>query len=668
MPEELTPRQAAAQIGATTRSVQRWIESGRLPARRVGSRWRVSADAIGAFGALAPASTADRFPIRRLFVANRGEIAARIRRTCDRLDVECLVPGEGAVPAVELLDAGDVIAAALASGSDAIHPGYGFLAENADFADAVERSGLRWVGPPPAAMRAMGDKAAARRLAATLRLPVTPGYDGDDQSTGRLTAEAMRIGVPLLIKPASGGGGKGMRTVRDLRTLDEDIAAARREATAAFGDDRLILERLVGHARHVEVQVLFDRQGRGVHLGERDCSIQRRHQKVLEETPAPGIARGIRKRLTDGALTLARAVGYISAGTVEFLVEGDGSFHFLEMNTRLQVEHPVTELVTGFDLVAEQLRIAAGEPLGFDQATVDARRRGHAIEVRLYAEDAEAGFLPATGTIAKVRWPTGARIDTAIAPGDVVDERFDPMLAKIAAVGANRREALRNVTAALDTTVLLGLVTNLRFLRWLVRQRVVTAGRARTDSLGAIWPPEGWGNRTTVPDHTWSLAAARLLGAVRQPADPWTGAWRLNGAPHARIQADGDEERTVEAIDRSSSAESVVTGNAVHVDVDGRSVAFRIAPPPDVDRAARAASAHDGATGPVDVVAPMPGSVRAIHAASGAYVEAGQPVVTLEAMKMEHVVTAPVSGRVAALLVRAGVQVGRGDVLATVEP
>src|SRR3954471_768607 len=425
MPEELSPAQAAARVGATTRSVQRWIASGRLPARRVGGRWRVAIDAIDALVASGPPTVAED-GVGTLFIANRGEIAARITRTCERLGIRAVTPQTEGEGALDLLDIDAVVAAATAARADAVHPGFGFLAENADFADAVLAAGIRWVGPPPSAIRAMGDKAAARKMAASLDVPVIAGYDGDDQTDDAFMAAATEIGYPLLVKPAAGGGGKGMRTVREADGLLDALAAARREATAAFGDDRLILERLVEGARHVEVQVLFDAHGAGVHLGERDCSIQRRHQKILEETPSPAVGPALRDRLTDAALTLARAVGYVSAGTCEFLVDERGEPAFLEMNTRLQGEHPVTELVTGRDLVADQLRIAAGEPLGFDAVGAT----GHAIEVRLYAEDAEDGFLPATGRVEALRWPDGegVRVDAGIETASEIGGRFDPML------------------------------------------------------------------------------------------------------------------------------------------------------------------------------------------------------------------------------------------------
>ncbi|HEX2754193.1 MAG TPA: biotin carboxylase N-terminal domain-containing protein [Candidatus Limnocylindrales bacterium] len=602
--------------------------------------------------------------IRRLFVANRGEIANRITRTCDRLGIVAIVPPTDGPDGVDLLDVDAVIAAARAAAADAVHPGFGFLAENADFAEAVAAAGIGWIGPPPAAIRAMGDKAAARQLARRLGVPTIDGYDGADQTDVALTKAAKRIGYPILVKPAAGGGGKGMRTVRVAADLPAQLAAARREALAAFGDDRLVLERLLEGPRHVEVQVLFDGDGHGVHLGERDCSLQRRHQKVLEESPSPAVRAATRRRLTDAALALAGEVGYVSAGTCEFLLDDLGAVFFLEMNTRLQVEHPVTELVTGRDLVADQIRIAAGEPLGFAQA--DVRPSGHAIEVRLYAEDAEAGFLPATGPILEVRWPAGdgIRVDSGIAAGDEVTGRFDPMLAKVIAHGADRREALARLTAALDETVVLGVTTNLRFLRWLVRRPEVTRGEARIDTLDAIWRPDRDGatpghGAPGIPDAIWT-EAARLLDA---------GGWRLNGPARARLVADDGTERSVAL--GSASADlpiaSARVGDAVHLDVDGRSVAFRVAPPPDVDRAARAAAAHAHGGGPTDVAAPMPGAVLAVHAAVGDAVSAGDPIVTLEAMKMEHVVVAPRAGHVGELGVRTGDQVTRGQSVATIE-
>ena len=594
----------------------------------------------------------------------------RIARTCDRLGIRRVVPATDGPAALDLLDAGAVVAAALAAGADAIHPGFGFLAENAEFADRVIAAGLLWVGPPPAAIRLMGDKAAARRLARSLDIPVLEGYDDPDQSDDVLQAAAGQIGYPLLVKPAAGGGGKGMRIVRGPERLVESVSAARREAASAFGDERLILERLVDGARHVEIQVLFDTAGRGVHLGERDCSIQRRHQKILEETPSPAVEPALRARLGEAALRLAREVGYVSAGTCEFLLDDRGRYTFLEMNTRLQVEHPVTELVTGRDLVADQLRIAAGEPLGLPAGEIAAA--GHAIEARLYAEDAEAGFLPAFGRVEALHWPAGEgiRVDAGIELGTEISGRFDPMLAKVIAWGPNRSGAIERLARALDETVVLGFVTNLRFLHWLVRQPVVLDGEARIDTLDRIWPPDDWATRTAIPASAWSEAARALTTADEDTIDPWAGGWRLNGSRTVRLEADG-EERSV-TVDRDVPAFPMAAARAddvVHLDVAGRSTAFRLAPPPDVDRAAHAASAHgSAASGPSLVAAPMPGAVIAVHVVAGQAVDIGDPIVTLEAMKMEHVVTAPIAGRVGEIQVEPASQVSRGQALATIEP
>jgi acetyl-CoA/propionyl-CoA carboxylase biotin carboxyl carrier protein len=701
MPEELTPSQAARRIGVTTRTVQRWIALGRLPARRLGGRWRVAFDALDAFVAgeagppgnpsaraavmhpqTSPARTSittergdERMPtaIRTLFVANRGEIARRIERTARHLGIGVITPPAEGPDAVDLLDIAAVVGAASVAGADALHPGYGFLAENAAFADAVIDAGIRWVGPPPATIRAMGDKAAARRLATSFGIPIVPGYDGPDQADAALERAAASIGFPLLIKPAAGGGGKGMRVVRTPDRFTDSVASARREANVAFGDERLILERLVEGPRHVEIQVLFDRHGAGIHLGERDCSVQRRHQKVLEESPSPAVDPAMRERLGEAALRLATAVGYESAGTCEFLLTDRSDFFFLEMNTRLQVEHPVTELVTGLDLVEEQLWIAAGAALRVDQATVDAARAdgGHAVEVRLYAEDAEAGFLPATGRVERLAWPAGEgiRIDAGIDEGTAVGPRFDPLLAKIIAHGRDRDEALDRLAGALDRTVVLGLTTNLRFLRWLVREPAVRDGQVRIDTLDRIWPPDDWGVRVAIPDAAWQAAGRALLGDPSTPEGH--DGWRLNALRRVRLTADGAEEWTVllgpDAKQAAAAVSLVRRGDVVHVDVAGRSVAISLAPPPDVDRAARAAAAtHQG--GPAELLAPMPGAVIAVNRVVGDRVEAGDPVVTLEAMKMEHAVLSSIDGTVSEIAVRPGDQVARGQSLAIVEP
>jgi len=685
MAHELSPSEVARRIGATTRTVQRWIATGRLPARRVGGRWRVASDALDAFqgdwgtaaGAAATRQPLGNEPARRidrLFIANRGEIARRIRRTAERLGIAVIEPATDGPGAVDLLDIDAVVSAAREARADAVHPGFGFLAENAAFAEAVESAEIAWIGPSPGAIRAMGDKAAARRLAVALGVPVVPGYDGSDQSDAALRRAARRIGFPLLVKPAAGGGGKGMRIVREAARLGDALASARREAVAAFGDDRLILERFVEGPRHVEVQVLSDERGTGVHLGERDCSTQRRHQKVLEETPSPAVTPTTRRQLTAYALRLATAVGYRGAGTCEFLLTNRRELFFLEMNTRLQVEHPVTELVTGIDLVEQQLRIAEGRALSIGQREIERRLRsgGHAIEVRLYAEDAEADFLPATGRVERLVWPSGEgiRVDAGVDEGTVIGPRFDPMLAKIAAHGADRSEALERLTAALAETVVLGLTTNLRFLRWLVREPAVREGQMRIDTLPRIWPPDDWESRATIPLAAWGAAGRALAG------EGWLSGWRLNGPARVRLASEG-EERTVvlpPADQAPDGAAPIVVvapgpdGEVAHVDVAGRSIPIRLAPAPDVDRAARHAAGAQPGGGPAEILAPMPGSILTLHVVAGQAVAAGDPIATLEAMKMEHAVAAPVAGRIAELQARAGDQVARGDVLAVVEP
>ena len=427
--------------------------------------------------------------------------------------------------------------------------------------------------------------------------------------------------------------------------------AARR--SGAFGDDRLILERLLEGARHVEVQVLFDSHGHGIHLGERDCSAQRRNQKIVEESPAPSVSPELRARMGAAALAVAAAVGYANAGTVEFLLTDAGDFFFVEMNTRLQVEHPVTEAVTGRDLVADQLRIAVGEPLGVEQSAV--RWDGHAIEARLYAEDPDAGFLPAAGRVLLLRWPDGVRVDSGIREGDVVSDRYDPLLAKLIAHGRTRDEALARLSAALEETLVLGVRTNLRFLRWFIEQPVMRNGQVRTDTLASLTlpaPPEP-------DDAAWRTAAAALLEA--RPPGPWGGGWRA-AAPAAVRMRYGDEQRRVD-LGVTGDAEVRVEGEVAHTDVGGQSLELSLAPPPSIEEAVRhAAQAGSTAT----LVAPMPGRVIAVRAAEGASVVAHQAVVVIEAMKMEHAVVTPMAGTLTRLQVAVGQQVQRGDLLAEV--
>ncbi len=569
-------------------------------------------------------------------------------------------PPEGSDEAHEIgsyLDGERLLAVARASDADAVHPGYGFLAENADFAAAVVNAGLCWVGPPPAAIAAMGDKAEARRRAAEHGAPTIPGYDGAAQDDATLGVEAGRIGYPVLVKPSAGGGGKGMRVVARAEDLVDALASARREAERSFGDGRLILERYLPGARHVEVQVLFDEHGNGIHLGERDCSAQRRNQKIVEEAPAPSVTPDLRARMGDAALAVASAAGYASAGTVEMLLTDAGEFFFLEMNTRLQVEHPVTEAVTGRDIVADQLRIAGGATLAELGLSGVPPIRGHAIEARLYAEDPEAGFLPATGRLARVRWPDGIRVDAGVREGDEVSDRYDPMLAKLIAHGRNRAEALSLLREALAATTILGVRSNLRFLRWLVDEPSLRDGEMRTDTIAGLDLPD-----SPVPDDTHWRAAALMLDP--SSAGPWSGGWRLNAPPVRRVRH-GDVERAVAQVGGEASAKAVRDGEVVHVDVDGQSLEFLAARPPSIEEAVRHAAAAGG-DGSAALVAPMPGRVIAVRAREGASVSAHEVVVVIEAMKMEHAVVAPIGGVLSNLLAVEGQQVQRGDLLAEI--
>jgi len=677
MTELVGPSDAARRLGLSTRTVQRWLRSGALPAVHVGKRLKVPASALPTGSAPA---LAGRRPIRRLLVANRGELVVRIARTCRSLGITCLAlvsddqrdgwwatQTDEAVPLYgSYLDGGAIIAAALAAGADAIHPGYGFLAEQATFAEAVIEAGLIWVGPPPLAMRTLGDKSSARRLAASLRVPILPGYDGRGQSDELLAREAARIGYPIMLKPRAGGGGKGMHTVRERGELREALARARREAGAAFGDERLILERYLDRPRHVEVQLLLDGHGGAVHLGVRDCSLQRRHQKVIEEAPAPGVSVDLETRLGEAALRLARAAGYAGAGTAEFLLQDDGTFVFLELNARLQVEHPVTEAVTGLDLVAAQLRIAGGDRLGLTQADVHAS--GHAIEGRVYAEDPWAGFVPATGRVAAVVWPAGdgMRVDAGVGLGDEIGARYDPLLAKVIAQGADRAEALARLDAALASLRVVGLTTNRAFLRAMLALPEVAVGEARTDTIEVRWHPDP----PAVPETAWAVAAAALAGAA--------SGFRLNAPRVLPIEIAGERRSVpvivsvpVMAVQPSAALSGTpphdtavtwaVDGDGIFFDFDGRALRAQLASPPSIESALHRAHHADGTA--AAITAPMPGVVLAVRVREGDAVEAHQVLLVLEAMKMENAVAAPANGTVSRLLVRAGQAVQRGDVL-----
>jgi acetyl-CoA/propionyl-CoA carboxylase biotin carboxyl carrier protein len=672
MSDAIGPGEAARRLGVSTRTVQRWLREGRLPSVKVGSRVKVDARGLTDFLPTGGAAT-DSPPARkiaRLLVANRGELVVRIARTCRQLGIHSLalvaedqarawwtgttdeiVPLRGSY-----LDGAAIIEAARASGADAIHPGYGFLAENAEFAAAVTKANLIWIGPPPGAMRAVGDKAAARKLAARLGVPVLTGYDGDDQSDRTLTDEAERIGLPVLVKPSAGGGGKGMHVVAELSEMAETLARARREASASFGDERLILERYLPRPRHVEVQILADGHGNAFHLGERECSLQRRHQKVIEEAPSPAVDAPLRARLGEAALALIAEAGYVGAGTVEFLLDADRSFYFLEVNARLQVEHPVTELVTGRDLVADQIAIASGEPLQVHQE--DVRFDGHAIEARLYAEDPNAGFLPATGEVIGVGWPhiDGLRVDAGIGTGDVVGTKYDPLLAKLITHGSDRHESLARLETALAETSVLGVTTNRGFLRWLTARADVRAGEMYTGLID-----DSWHGDESLPADAWQTSAAAVAGQATLDRGPRIG-FRLN-APKRLLIEIADEERAVDLrlAEVPAKAASAGVDGSVVLDLDGRSIVARLAPAPTVESAARHAG-HEGSIGE-SVTAPMPGTVIDVRVAEGDMVEAGQILIVLEAMKMENTIAAPAPGRVGRVLVERGQQVQRKETL-----
>ena len=567
-----------------------------------------------------------------VIIANRGEIAGRIARTCHRLGIAATASSG------DFLDPQAQVAQALAAGAQAVHPGYGFLSENPGFARAVAEAGLTWIGPPPEAMEAMARKDHARESAVAAGVPGVPR--GED------------AGFPGLVKAAAGGGGKGMRVVREESELEEAKAAAAREAKSAFGDDTLLIEKYVERGRHIEVQVMADAHGTAIHLFERDCSTQRRHQKVLEEAPAPTITPEVRELVTSSAVALAKQVGYRNAGTVEFLLdESTGEPYFLEMNTRLQVEHPVTELVTGLDLVELQLHVAAGEPLplGQDDVTVS----GHAIEARVYAEDSFGGFLPQAGTATEVRWPTSVRVDHALESGQVVSTAYDPMLGKVIAYAATREEARTALVDALDETAILGLTTNTGFLRVLA-----ASDEFRDAAIDTAWLDR---NEVPAPDPAEArrLAAWEVHLARCEESGPFrSDGFRLGAAP-APVVIDLDERVTLDGAEPHERPVVDVRTDRVEIVHQGQRFVFER---PDVF-GDHAADLGDGA-----ITAPMPGTVLDVRVADGDRVEAGQVLVVLEAMKMELALKAPFDGTIAGLSATTGGQVALGHTLLEVQP
>ena len=624
--------------------------------------------------------------MKSLLIANRGEIACRIIRTARRLgvrtvavysdaDAKALHVREadeavhiGPSPARESYLVGDkIIDVAKQTGAEAIHPGYGFLSENADFAQAVIDAGLVWVGPMPSSIRAMGLKDAAKKLMDEAGVPTTPGYLGEDQDPGRLHAEADAIGYPVLIKAVAGGGGKGMRRVNASAEFQDMLLSCKREAASSFGDDRVLIEKYILRPRHIEVQVFGDSHGNVVHLFERDCSLQRRHQKVIEEAPAPGMDEATRAAVCGAAVKAAQAVDYVGAGTIEFIADASEGLKpdriwFMEMNTRLQVEHPVTEEITGQDLVEWQLRVASGEPLPLRQDELSIS--GWAMEARLYAEDPTHEFLPSTGRLDHFELGRGIRIDTGVEEGDRISPYYDPMIAKLIATGATRDDAIEALVGTLDEVEVWPVKTNAAFLARAAADPEFRAGEVDT----AFIPSK---IDTLVPDPSpaegvWALAANAMLASDfggRPGPDPWRAleGFRANAAADLRVALrHGSDTRTVDA-GAGDELEGVATahGETMLVFSEGQAFAFTL---PGAGGGAGGVAASDGA-----LVSPMPGRVIAVDARQGDKVAKGQKLVTLEAMKMEHSLTAPFDGIVSELNAVEGGQVTEGTLLVRIE-
>ncbi|MEZ5924587.1 MAG: acetyl/propionyl/methylcrotonyl-CoA carboxylase subunit alpha [Hyphomicrobiaceae bacterium] len=657
--------------------------------------------------------------LKKILIANRGEIACRVVRTAQRLGIGTVAVYSdadarslhvamadeafhiGPAPASEsYLRIDRILEVAALSGADAIHPGYGFLSENPAFAEAVAATGLIFIGPPASAMRAMGLKDAAKRAMEKAGVPVVPGYHGADQDGKQLARRAAEIGYPVLIKAVAGGGGKGMRRVETQRDFDAALASAKGEARSSFGDDRVLIERYVTAPRHIEVQVFADTKGNAVHLFERDCSLQRRHQKVIEEAPAPGMTEAVRRAMGEAAVNAARAVGYAGAGTVEFIADGskglraDG-FWFMEMNTRLQVEHPVTEAITGQDLVEWQIRVAAGEPLPLrqDQIPLD----GHAVEARIYAEDAHRDFAPATGQLLHLSLPDGlARIDTGVRQGDAITPFYDPMIAKVIVHAPSRIEAFEGLAAALRRSEIAGSITNVGFLERLASHSDVMAGRVDTGLIGRVLAELNQGGEPSALALALAAVAALEIDPLPGGSDPWKAlsGWRTFGAarlPVSLARHGEPVDSTVTVMGPGRFAAETPKGNVVLtvvaregvrlvVEVDGRrSNAIAVCDHRHIgiiadrvthlfERTDRSRLDEDEAGGGDRVMAPLPGLVKAVHVAAGQSVAKGDPLLVLEAMKMQHTLMAPRDGRLAEVLIAAGEQVVEGTMLVALEP
>ncbi len=646
----------------------------------------------------------------KILIANRGEIACRIIRTCHQRGVSVVAVYSdadrhaqhvrqadeavhlGPAPARDSYLRGEaIIAAAQRTGAQAVHPGYGFLSENPDFARACADAGLVFIGPPAEAIDAMGSKSAAKRIMENAGVPLVPGYHGADQDLEKLRAAAEDIGYPVMLKAVHGGGGKGMRIVEDPADFDSTAAAARREGESAFGNGDLLVEKCVLQPRHVEIQVFTDRHGHGLYLAERDCSVQRRHQKVIEEAPAPGMTPELRRAMGEAAVRAAQAIDYVGAGTVEFLLDRDHSFYFMEMNTRLQVEHPVTEMITGQDLVAWQLQVAAGEPLPLRQE--DVVIRGHAVEARIYAEDADNGFLPATGTLSCLRTPSqdeSVRIDTGVIEGDEVSIHYDPMIAKLIVHADSREAALQRLTRALADYHVDGVVTNIPFLHRLAGHPAFV--RAELDTGFIDRYQEDLLNPEPLDVQVMSTLAAalhvELLARERSHStDPWdrlTG-WRLNGDPQAAVEVEHDGGVVSVARDSVELWPQIqaLSGHQVRIERDGRADRFGWYATGTTPRRltlfadgrpwrgiCQPAEEHlnAGVDDEHSLSAPMNGTVVSILVEQGQAVEAGQALLVMEAMKMEHSVKAPSRGTVEQVWFRAGDTVTAGSELLAFVP